>query len=208
MVCQLCFFNEHILLRMINDDYSLINKSTAAAGLLLLVTALSHYNWSTIVAFCEISLFAAAWIGSATSRAGFNLLILDWLRNWDESILNIVSSFGTSFEECHAELLRECSPLLGADHLLVEHVGLISNQHFLHVLTGVQLYLTHPVAYVIEAVLHGAVVGKNYTHRALVVGLGDRSKALLPCGVPNLQFYVLAIDLNGFDLEINSYKEN
>jgi hypothetical protein len=67
--------------------------------------------------------------------------------------------------------------------------------------------LSHPVAYVIEGLLVCAVVGKDYAHCTLVVGLSDSAETLLPCCVPDLQFHILAIDLYGLDLEVNTYKE-
>ena len=70
-----------------------------------------------------------------------------------------------------------------------------------------KLYLTNPVLNVLETFLNGAIIGQNNAHGALIISLSDRAEAFLACGVPNLQFNVLSIDLDRFYLEINSYKE-
>lgn len=66
------------------------------------------------------------------------------------------------------------------------------------------LYLAHPVPHVIKAFLGGAVVGEDDAHGALVVGLRDGPEALLASRVPDLKLDVLAVDVDGLDLEVNA----
>ncbi len=70
-----------------------------------------------------------------------------------------------------------------------------------------KLYLTDPVLNVLETFLNCAIIGQNNAHGALIICLSNRAEAFLACGVPNLQFNVFPIDLDCFNLEINSYKE-
>lgn len=70
-----------------------------------------------------------------------------------------------------------------------------------------KLNLPNPVPHVIEALFICAIVCKNNAHRAFVVGLSDCAEPFLACGVPYLELYILAINLDRFNFEVNSYKE-
>ena len=83
-------------------------------------------------------------------------------------------------------------------------VALVAKQDLLDVSGGVVFNLSDPVTYVIEAVGLGAVVGKYDALRALVVGLRYCAEPLLPCSVPNLNFDVLAVQVNRFYFEIDA----
>jgi hypothetical protein len=119
-----------------------------------------------------------------------------------------MSGLRTSLEEGHAEFASQRLPLLRRYDFFLEHVGLVADEYFFHILTSVQLYLTDPILDVGEAFLRGAVVSKDDAHRAFVVGLCDGAEAFLAGGVPNLELNVLSVNLYRFDLKINSYKEN
>jgi len=68
----------------------------------------------------------------------------------------------------------------------------------------VLLYLSDPVADVIETVLVSAVVGKHNTLGILEIILSNVAISFLTCSVPDLQFHCLVIHLDVFDLEINT----
>lgn len=65
--------------------------------------------------------------------------------------------------------------------------------------------------YLFEPVLHG-VEGRpivdsehhNYPHGALVISLCNRLESFLASSVPNLHTYFFAVDLDGFDLKVDS----
>ena len=118
-----------------------------------------------------------------------------------------MTCFGRSFEEGHPELFGECCALLCADHLFVKTVCLIPDQHFLYILTGMQLYLSDPVPHVIEAFFHRAIISQYNAHGPFIVSLRYGPEALLPRSVPNLELHIFAINLNRFDLKVDSYKE-
>jgi hypothetical protein len=48
------------------------------------------------------------------------------------------------------------------------------------------------------------VVDEEDAHRAAVVGCCDGAEALLPGGVPYLQFDTLAVEVDGADLEVDA----
>lgn len=68
------------------------------------------------------------------------------------------------------------------------------------------LNLLKPVGYVRECLLIRAVVHQDDAHRALVVGLRYRPKALLPRSVPYLQLHSLLVNHDLLNLEINPYR--
>ena len=49
------------------------------------------------------------------------------------------------------------------------------------------------------------VVNQQYSHCAPVVGRCNCAKSLLTCCVPYLEFYSLAVKLDGADLEVYAY---
>ena len=67
--------------------------------------------------------------------------------------------------------------------------------------------MADPVPHVIEALFLSAIVCKDYPHSALVVGLSYRAESLLAGCIPDLEFHILAVDLDRLDFEIDSYKE-
>lgn len=120
-----------------------------------------------------------------------------------EELINV----GTFQSRCliigQVELVCELLPLLGSD-LSVWQVNLIGNQHFVNVLARVGLDLLQPVRDVLEGKLLCAIVNQEDSHGALVVRLGDRSKAFLTCGVPHLQLHSLVVHGDRLDLEVDT----
>jgi hypothetical protein len=55
-----------------------------------------------------------------------------------------------------------------------------------------------------ERTLVGDVVDEQNAHGAAVVSGGDGAEALLAGGVPDLQLYALAVELDGADLEVDA----
>jgi hypothetical protein len=127
------------------------------------------------------------------------------LRDLNEGVLYVVSSLSRSLEEQHAELAGQGLPLLGADDLLVDLIDFVSDQHFLYILAGMQIYLAHPIANIIERLLACAIISKDNAHGALVISLSDSAEALLPRCVPDLQLHILAVNLDCFYLKVDTY---
>ena len=113
------------------------------------------------------------------------VLRLNFFGDGIESFVYVLSTLGRCLEELHAVLGCEFLALLVTDGP-VGLVALISDQNADDVVGGVLLDLLNPVTNVIERALVGAVVGKDDTHGALVVGLSDGAEALLSGGVPYL----------------------
>ena len=118
-----------------------------------------------------------------------------------------MASLGACFKESHAELFGESLPLLCGDNFLLLTVSFITYEYFFNIWTGMKLNLTYPVPHVIKAVFLCAIVCKNNAHSPFVVGLGDSSEPFLACCVPYLKLHILAINLDRFNFEVNSYKE-
>jgi len=68
----------------------------------------------------------------------------------------------------------------------------------------VLLNVSDPVPDVVEGLLIGDIVHEQDSHGTSVVGSSNGSEALLSSSIPNLQFYALALQVNGSDLEVNA----
>jgi hypothetical protein len=103
----------------------------------------------------------------------------------------------------HSEVCCQLLPLVHA-HLPVFAIDLIRHQYLHHVFSCVRLDLFEPVLHGVEggAVVDG--VGHDDAHGPAVVGLRDGLKPLLPRSVPDLHTYLLAVDLDGLDLEVDA----
>lgn len=87
---------------------------------------------------------------------------------------------------------------------VVDEVALVADEEEDGVFLGVGLHLVHPeLADVVEAERVGEVEDQQDTLTAPVVGTGDRPKALLPRGVPDLELDVFAINLDGLEAEVH-----
>ena len=85
-------------------------------------------------------------------------------------------------------------------------VNLVADQDFAHVVVGEPLDLVHPLADVLEGLSIGDIVHYDYAVGSSVVAGRQRPEPLLPRRVPYLEFYVLSVKLNGFDLEVDPYR--
>jgi hypothetical protein len=67
------------------------------------------------------------------------------------------------------------------------------------------LYFIHPVLLDVgEGVTLGQIKNDDDDLAATVVGARDGSELLLPRGVPDLEFYLLAVDFDYFEPEVDS----
>ena len=64
--------------------------------------------------------------------------------------------------------------------------------------------LLQPACDVIERIFSSAVVHKNYSHGSFIVSLSNGPETLLAGCIPDLHFYLLPIDWDSLDFEINS----
>ena len=184
------------------------SRSFTAASLLAvrirltLSWALSYHHW-----LCWLLCLTTAWWTCSSIGVCFGLLVLDMLSYVYKGVLDIFTGLCWGFEEFHAVLIGQCLTLFSWDNFLLQPICLVPDQYFFYVLWCMKLYLTDPVLNVLETFLNGAIIGQNNAHGAFIVSLSDRAEAFLACGVPNLQFNVLSIDLDRFNFEVNSYKE-
>ena len=87
----------------------------------------------------------------------------------------------------------------------VGKVSLVGDEHFGNTDTRVCLDLLQPVLNVIKSSLFCAIIDKDDTHGALVVGLCDCTETFLASSVPHLELHALVLHIDGLDLEVNSY---
>ena len=89
--------------------------------------------------------------------------------------------------------------------LLVDQVRLGCNECLSDLRVGMLLYLVHPVAHIIVALLRGAVIAQDDAIGPLVIRLCYCSKSLLARCVPNLKLDIPAIYWHVLNLEIDAY---
>ena len=139
----------------------------------------------------------------------FIILVFDnfdfyFLSNCLKSFSNINVILGTGLEERYPILLSNLLALGGLHHSVL-HIALIPNQQFADIITRLFVNLFHPALYIFKGfpVIHS--ICQNYTSGSFVVSLSNCFKTLLPGSIPNLHFNLFVINLENFDLEINTY---
>lgn len=86
----------------------------------------------------------------------------------------------------------------------IGNIAFVAHKYFDDLLIGVGFYLFKPV---LERLKGSKIVNgvSHYdSHRSLVVGLSNGLKSLLSSRVPDLQPYLLILDLQCLDLEVDS----
>ena len=86
----------------------------------------------------------------------------------------------------------------------VGQVSFISDKNFCYITACVGLDLLEPVADVVEGSLLSTIVNQNDPHRPFIVGLSNRTEALLTCSIPNLELDFLAVNIDRLDFEIDA----
>lgn len=127
----------------------------------------------------------------------FASLFYEHLRQFDESFLDGICSFGTGLKiQCCLEVvldLLDCFCWRSVD--LGSHVGFISEEHRLTAFLFVLLNFIKPeIDDVDEGSSMAEVKYDNDGICTLIISRYDCSEALLPCCVPNLQLDFLAIE--------------
>jgi hypothetical protein len=75
-------------------------------------------------------------------------------------------------------------------------IALVTDQHNHNVRVGVVAQFLQPSCDVLVCLVLADVVDEQRSHSASVVGRGDGAVSLLPCGIPNLGFDRLGVDLD------------
>lgn len=135
--------------------------------------------------------------------------LLDFLREIGKGLVHILARLRACLEKLHVEFLRQLLALLSCYQLLIFEITLVSEEHFLDGVAstlGMSVKLTDPVLHTLEALLAGAIVGKNDAVGLVEVLHRHRAEALLACCVPYDQLYVLAVKLNELHLEVYPYR--
>jgi hypothetical protein len=108
-----------------------------------------------------------------------------------------IACFGTDAAAFDAVLQRKSSDLFFSDFKSLA-VGLIPDNHQLNILLAVLLDFVKPkTLHVLEGLVHLQVEHHHDPLRALVVRTGNSAESFLSRRVPNLQFYLGIIDLEG-----------
>ena len=62
-----------------------------------------------------------------------------------------------------------------------------------------------PIGNVVECLFLGAVIHQDDAHGSLVICLRYCSESFLACCVPHLQLHPFVLNVDGLDLEVNTY---
>mmetsp|Transcript_104983 Transcript_104983/g.338542 ORF Transcript_104983/g.338542 Transcript_104983/m.338542 type:complete len:217 (-) Transcript_104983:32-682(-) len=126
--------------------------------------------------------------------------------NLEERAVDVVPRLRRGLVECHVEIAREGLALLFRDLAedLVCEVRLVAHEDALHSIGAVIVELLDPILNVVEAGPVGDIVGDDNAHCRPVVRRRDRTEALLPGGVPDLEPKLPAVALNRLPLEVHT----
>lgn len=91
------------------------------------------------------------------------------------------------------------------DLSLVTEVAFIANQKENSIFFSIGLHLIHPkFTDVLKAKLIRQIEHQEYALTASIVGTGDGSKPLLSSCVPDLEFDIFVINLDGLESEVDA----
>ena len=130
--------------------------------------------------------------------------LLDLACHEVESLSDVDVILGADLEKIYTKTFSHLLALLKGHLAFRGAVGLVGYKHFDNILCGVGFDLTHPVLQRIEGISVGDGVDHDDAHCPFIVGLGDGLKSLLSGRVPDLQAYLLPINVNGFDFEVDA----
>ena len=105
------------------------------------------------------------------------------------------ASFSTYLIKLHAVFLSKFMALIISYLSAIFEIAFGGYQHFTDILAGVELDLLYPAVNISKRDSTVYCVGKDDTSSSFVIGLGDRAKPLLSCGVPDLQFDFRPVDI-------------
>ena len=99
--------------------------------------------------------------------------------------------------------LGQCKPFLSRDLPLWIEIALGGHDNLADFERGIVFNLIHPFFYILEGDSICDGEGEYDACRSLVVGLGDVLEAFLASSVPDLQFVLLVLEVDGLDLEVD-----
>ena len=121
-----------------------------------------------------------------------------------KSLLDVFSLLRADLEKLNPKTLRELLALIER-YFPLRHIAFVSYQYFYNILRCVGFYLSHPVFKSIKWLHIINSVGHDNAHSSFVIGLGNGFESLLSSRIPYLHSNFLAIDLYGFDFEIDTF---
>ena len=110
--------------------------------------------------------------------------LLDITGQCKECFLNIDVRLGARFQELDAVFIGQGLTLLLADHLLVRHIALITDEDAVDALTRMLLNVPDPISDIVERALIGDVVHQQNAHGAAVIRRCDCPEPFLPRCIP------------------------
>lgn len=130
-------------------------------------------------------------------------LVFDFSGYEVKHLLNVDIFLGTDFEKLQAELFCHLLSFLEG-HFSLCTVTFVAHNDFYYIVAGVNFDLSKPI---IEGLKGGKVsdwIGEDDSHWAPIISLGDGFEFFLTGSVPDLESYAFAVDVDGFDLEVDA----
>jgi len=141
-------------------------------------------------------------LGGPVVASGYTLL--DLSRHREESLFDVLCGFCRSFEEGDSKRVGEFLGLRILYDLLLNEIGLISNQKFVDRLASVSVDLSEPLLHVVEGDFVGDVIDDDDPVSASVIRTGDGTEPLLASSVPNLQLDRFAVDVESSYFKVHT----
>ena len=137
-------------------------------------------------------------------RLGLSDVVLNFAGHSGESSLDVLALLSGGLKEADSVVVGHLETLIEADDALVLQIGLVTNEDARDVILSVLLNLAHPSVHCAEGVTVRDIVGDDDAVGALVVGRGNRLKALLAGRIPDLQLAYLLVHIDRADLEVHA----
>lgn len=191
MCCFTCIYT------FINELLRSTASTAAPVAIIVLIPLLVYLNCAHVLRFIawkarRVHPLLVALVGTHGPRIiGFNTLLLEILDDIEsymfKNLVDIYSSFRTSFEECQAVLISKSLPSTRINFLLaLWHISFIGDQHLSDIGQCMLVNLAKPVCDVVECIFFSTVVDQKYAHCTFVVSLGYGSEPFLASCIPNL----------------------
>ena len=113
-----------------------------------------------------------------------------------------MSCLGRSFQESHVPLTSQLFAFFCLNCTLILQIFFISYKDATDVGTAVLFDFTHPIGYLGERVLIRNIISNDNAVSSAIIACCNCFEAVLACGIPDLEFDCLPINVNSLNLEV------
>ena len=152
----------------------------------------------------QLGVLVGIWLCRGALSLGNSDFIFYFASHQSKHLFDILAVFCRGLHEANAVVVGQLLSLFEGDLTLTFQIALVADQDARDVVGSVLLNLGHPRLNVAEGFAVGDIVDHDDSMSTLVVGGSNSFKALLACGIPDLEFDLLAVHIDCLDLKVDS----